>query len=88
MPVDATAENVRNYSITVGVSSAVRLASLDTVLLTFTQPLVPNTKFEFCVSDIQDFAGNAMTSTECYSIECITQPPLDSYPPDPLNALL
>ncbi len=87
-PVDATAENVSNYSITVGVSSAVRLASLDTVLLTFTQPLVPNTKYELCVSDIQDLAGNAMTSTECDSIEWITQPPQDTIPPEPLNAWL
>lgn len=87
-PVDTTAENANNYSITVGVSSAVRLASLDTVLLTFTQPLVPNTKYELCVSDIQDLAGNAMTSTECDSIEWITQPPQDTIPPEPLNAWL
>ena len=42
-PVDATAENVDYYSITVGVSSAVRLTGLDSVLLTFNQPLAPNT---------------------------------------------
>ncbi len=53
-PVDATAENVDNYSITVGISSAEILTSLDSVLLTFTQPLAPNTKYELCVSGIQD----------------------------------
>jgi hypothetical protein len=87
-PVDATAENANNYSITVGVSSAVRLASLDTVLLTFTQPLAPNTKYELCVSGIQDLAGNAMTSTECDSIEWVTTLPQDTIPPVPLDAWL
>jgi len=87
-PVDATAENVDNYSITVGVSSAVRLTGLDSVLLTFTQPLAPNTKYELCVSGIQDLAGNAMTSTECDSIEWVTTLPQDTIPPVPLDAWL
>ncbi|MDI6832685.1 MAG: lamin tail domain-containing protein [Bacteroidales bacterium] len=87
-PVDATAENVNNYSITVGVSSAVRLTGLDSVLLTFNQPLAPNTKYELCVSGIQDLAGNAMTSTECDSIEWITIIPQDTIPPEPLDAWL
>ncbi|MDI3544976.1 MAG: hypothetical protein PWP68_393 [Rikenellaceae bacterium] len=87
-PVDATAENVDNYSITVGISSAEILTSLDSVLLTFTQPLAPNTKYELCVSGIQDLAGNAMTSTECDSIEWITIIPQDTIPPVPLDAWL
>ena len=87
-PVDATAENVDNYSITVGVSSAVRLTGLDSVILTFTQPLAPNTKYELCVSGIQDLAGNAMTSTECDSIEWVTTLPQDTIPPVPLDAWL
>ncbi|HNT70058.1 MAG TPA: lamin tail domain-containing protein [Bacteroidales bacterium] len=87
-PVDATAENINNYSITLGVSSAVRLTGLDSVLLTFTQPLVPNTEYQLCASGIQDLAGNAMTSSQCDNIEWITTQPQDTIPPQPLNAWL
>ena len=87
-PVDATAEDVNNYSITVGVSSAVRLTGLDSVLLTFTQPLVSNTKYQLCVSGIQDVEGNIMPAPECDSIEWIVALPQDTVPPIPLNAWL
>jgi hypothetical protein len=87
-PVDATAEDVNNYAITVGVSSAVRLAGLDSVLLTFTQPLSPNTKYQLCVSGIQDLEGNIMSATQCDSIEWIVAITSDTVPPTPLNAWL
>jgi len=87
-PVDATAENVNNYAITVGVSSAVRLTGLDSVLLTFTQPLSPNTKYQLCVSGIQDLEGNIMSAPQCDSIEWIVATPQDTVPPTPLNAWL
>ena len=58
------------------------------MLLTFTQPLATNTKYELCVSGIQDLAGNAMTSTECDSIEWILTIPQDTIPPEPLDAWL
>jgi hypothetical protein len=87
-PVDATAEDVNNYSITAGVSSAVRLTGLDSVLLTFTQPLIPNTKYQLCVSGIQDVEGNIMPAPECDSIEWIVALPQDTLPPIPLNAWL
>lgn len=57
-PVDATAENIANYSGIANLTSAVRNAAGDTVTLSFSAPFVNGQSNTLTVGGVQDLAGN------------------------------
>ncbi len=66
-PMDATAENLANYTGIANLVSALRTASGDTVILQFSAPFVNGQANTLTVSDVQDAAGNALTTPFLYS---------------------
>jgi hypothetical protein len=66
--VNTTAENIANYTGLVSISSAVRNATLDTVLLTLATPLQSGIPDTLTISNVQDTSGNPMAVPQSFPV--------------------
>ena len=60
-PVNATANNLSNYTGVSGISSSANSAFNDTITLTLSTPLIKGQWYTFSVSGVQDQSSNVMT---------------------------
>lgn len=67
-PVDATAENIANYSGLPGILSAVRVNGNTEVLLTLSSPLTEGQLYILTVSNVADIAGNVLNPAQQFTI--------------------
>lgn len=66
--VNSTAENVSNYTGITTVSMAVRNASLDTVTLTLSTPLVTGQTYNLVIANVKDTSDNTMASPQTFQV--------------------
>ncbi len=66
--VDTTAENIANYTGLASISSAVRNATLDTVLLTLATPLLSGVPDTLIISNVRDTSNNPMSVPQSFQV--------------------
>lgn len=81
-PVDATAENIANYTGVGTITSATRTPTQDSVNVVLTTPLTFGVLDTICVENISDLVGNTMTASSCHEVQFgvldVTPPVVDT----------
>ncbi|KAF5036577.1 Lamin Tail Domain protein [anaerobic digester metagenome] len=80
---NVTAETIANYTGLAGIGSATLNASMDTVTLALSTPLLDNVADTVCISGVEDTAGNVMAAAQCFRVIYSVA---DLIPPTAINA--